>query len=218
MSQASENSSELLKEVEAARRAFRDKMVGYIKAGNRYHHPAPELPTSLVENCRFLGSRREIISRMPKNGIVAEVGVDKGEFSRVILEIAQPEHLHLIHMDLTRLDYQNVQDAVATGQCELHGGDPPEILSEFQDRYFDWIYIDGDHYYEAVKQDLEAAKSKLKAGGYLVFNDYSVWSPIGMTHCGVARAVNEFCLKEGWEFVYFSFQSMGYNDVAIRKV
>jgi cephalosporin hydroxylase len=37
---------------------------------------------------------------------------------------------------------------------------------------FDWIYIDGDHHYEAVLQDLELYFPKVKVGGYIVYDDY----------------------------------------------
>jgi predicted O-methyltransferase YrrM len=207
-----------LADVERARRAYRDKMKMYIHAGNRYHNPAPELPNDHLKNCRFLENRIEILKLMPKNGIIAEVGVDRGVFSKSILDLSSPRRVHLIDIDLSRLDYDNVQDGVTSGKCILHSGDSSVVLQEFKDSYFDWIYIDGDHYYEGVKKDIQSAKSKIKPGGFLVFNDYSVWSPVSMTHCGVARAVNEFCLGEGWEIVYFCFQSMGYNDVAIRKM
>jgi len=40
---------------------------------------------------------------------------------------------------------------------------------------------------------------------------------MSMSRCGVAKAVNEFCIKNNWEFVYLAFQSMMYNDVTVRK-
>ena len=38
--------------------------------------------------------------------------------------------------------------------------------------YFDWIYIDGNHTYEYVKQDLEGYRPKVKPGGYMAGDDY----------------------------------------------
>ena len=58
---------------------------------------------------------------------------------------------------------------------------------------------------------------KLKEGGHLVFNDYTTWSPSSMSRCGVAKAVNEFCVENDWELVYLAFQSLMYNDLVIRK-
>jgi len=42
-----------------------------------------------------------------------------------------------------------------------------------------------------------------------------VWSPASMFHCGVARAVNEFCLKNPYKFRYLALQPMMYNDVML---
>jgi len=69
-----------------------------------------------------------------------------------------------------------------------------------------------------VKKDINVAAKKVKTDGLLVLNDYTVWSPQTMMHCGVMRAVNEFCLAEGWGLVFLAFQSLMYNDVAIRKI
>ena len=40
------------------------------------------------------------------------------------------------------------------------------------DRYYDFIYIDGDHSYEAVKRDIELYLPKLKKGGLIAGHDY----------------------------------------------
>lgn len=205
-------------QVERARRNFRNAVSAYTKTGKRYHFPAPQLADRNIRNCRIVESRYKILEFLPSNGIVAEIGVDQGLFSKSILQTCSPKKLHLIDIDLGRLDQSNVRDAIADGRCELHGGDSSSMLMQFPDAYFDWVYIDGDHYYEGVKRDIDAAKAKIKPGGLLAFNDYTVWSAQGMTHCGVARAVNEFCLAENWELLFFSFQSMFYNDVVIRKI
>jgi hypothetical protein len=34
---------------------------------------------------------------------------------------------------------------------------------------------------------------------------------------GVAKAVNDFCMANNWEVVFFVFQSLGDRGVAIRK-
>lgn len=47
----------------------------------------------------------------------------------------------------------------------------PEAVTPFQDLKFDWIYIDGRHDYDGVKQDFEATKGMLSPGGIMVFDD-----------------------------------------------
>jgi len=41
------------------------------------------------------------------------------------------------------------------------------VLKEFDDSYFDWIYIDGRHEYDVVKKDLELSDLKVKLGGFI---------------------------------------------------
>ena len=57
------------------------------------------------------------------------------------------------------------------------------IVNNFPDRYFDFIYIDANHEYQAVKKDLElyTPKTKFLIGGH----DYQFEWP------GVVQAVNE---------------------------
>ncbi len=50
-----------------------------------------------------------------------------------------------------------------------------------------------------------------------VFNDYTNWSVCEVMPYGVAKAVNNFCIVNNWEIVFFAFQSLGDRDVAIRK-
>ncbi|HSG36832.1 MAG TPA: hypothetical protein VLA27_05270, partial [Paracoccaceae bacterium] len=66
-------------------------------------------------------------------------------------------------------------------------------------------------------RDIAAALPRLKPDGALIFNDYAVWSPTSMFHCGVARAVNELCLSSNWRLRYLAMQPMMYNDVMLVR-
>jgi len=45
------------------------------------------------------------------------------------------------------------------------------VHSLFQDEHFDFIFIDGDHTYDAVSQDFELYLPKVKKGGLLFMHD-----------------------------------------------
>jgi len=62
-------------------------------------------------------------------------------------------------------------------------------VNRFKDGELGLIYIDGDHKYSAVKQDLDLWYPKIQHGGFIVGDDYSNAFP------GVKRAVNEFVKK-----------------------
>lgn len=203
-------------EVETQRIKYARIKREFIAEGNSYHDPAPLLPQELLEKCTLLQDRYAILERLPKNAVCAEIGTDRANFARKILDICSPKKLYIFEIDVSRIHRPNIDDAVKSSQCEVVEGDSGQNLEKFPSDFFDWIYIDGDHYYEGVKKDIELAATKLKKGGLIVLNDYTVWSPVGMTHCGVARAVNEFCIENRYEFVFLAFQTMMYNDIAIR--
>jgi len=60
-----------------------------------------------------------------------------------------------------------------------------EACQCFSGAYFDVVYIDADHTYAAVKQDIEDWLPKIKHGGVICGHDY------GGTYKGVKRAVSE---------------------------
>lgn len=86
--------------------------------------------------------------------------------------------------------YERVYDKV----CEEFKHKPVEIFRGTSDDWFknfkgrlDWIYIDGDHTYDAVYRDLE---NSLKIVDKIIFcDDYNV-----ISHNDVRLAIQDFCL------------------------
>ena len=68
-----------------------------------------------------------------------------------------------------------------------------EAAKAVEDKTVDFIYIDGDHSYEAVKADLEAWLPKMRPGGFLSGHDY-----FASRQPHVVRAVDEFRLNHSW--------------------
>lgn len=69
-----------------------------------------------------------------------------------------------------------------------------EAAQDFPDEYFDYIYLDADHTYEAVKRDLEVWWPKLKKNGLIGLHDYENVTHEGVEF-GVVKAVTEFISK-----------------------
>ena len=206
-------------QVEQKRRAFAKILRKFRNQKGRYHNPAPELPASKLAECQILPNRFVLLDKVAKGGVMAEIGVDTGDFSREIIQRCEPDKLHLFDIDNTRLQNKTVLAALTdgAGRLEMHVGDSSTNMSKMPDVSFDMIYIDADHQYEGVVKDINAALPKLKPRGVLIFNDYTVWSASSMFHCGVARAVNELCLREPWKFRYMAMQDMLYNDVMLVR-
>jgi hypothetical protein len=123
-----------------------------------------------------------------KGDICAEVGVWQGHLSTEILEY-NPAELHLIDPWVSqdvikrcysvrqeKMDkiYENVlNDFGKLNNVKIHRKFSTDV--SFPKQYFDWVYIDADHSYDAVKKDLEFYYPLMKKGGYLCGDDYGLW-------------------------------------------
>jgi spermidine synthase len=165
-----------------------------------------------------LPERTALLAHLPKGGLVAEVGTLRGDFAREILRITEPRELHLIDIKILSTVQKMAEDASLRDRLRVHESDSVEALMSFPDEFFDWIYIDAQHTYEGVTRDIDAARCKIKAGGFLVFNDYTMWSYVEMQPYGVVTAVNELCINDNWEIVYLALPNHMYCDVALRKM
>ena len=67
-----------------------------------------------------------------------------------------------------------------------------DAVDIYEDEFFDFIYIDAAHHYEAVIEDINNWKSKVKVGGYLGGHDYL--ESEGYTDA--VKAVNEVFNKD----------------------
>ena len=156
-----------------------------------------------------------VLDLLPRNSVGAEIGVHTGDFSAAMLARLAPTELHLIdpwrhetaatykkawyggrarggqaEMDAR---YQGVcvrfAAEIQAGRVLIHRDCAAPALGPVADAHFDWIYIDGNHLYEFVKQDLAVAFQKTKPGGIICGDDYM---PGGWWQGGVKKAVDEF--------------------------
>lgn len=171
---------------------------------------APRLPDDALSMARLYADREAMLTALPKGGTVAEAGVYRGKFSRAIVQTCKPDKFHLIDIDLRPL-------GPVSGPIETHEGDSSTILTGFPEAHFDWIYIDGDHSYPGVSRDLQAAHRVLKPGGYLMCNDYSNWCSAAAIPYGVARAVNELIIAEGYAVRGLALHPAGLHDILVQR-
>jgi hypothetical protein len=207
------------------RRMMSDRVKRYWSKRNR-NYPMYELETKHIHNLKPLTNRIELLKHLPPGGTAAELGVDRGDFSELILETNSPRKLHLIDCwDSTRYnkDLQNsVENKFAhyieKDKVKIHIGLSTSVHDKFPDKYFDWIYIDTDHSYETTKMELELYKNKMKDTGIIAGHDFIVGNWSGMVKYGVIEAVFEFCVKNNWELIHIT---MDYNEIpsfAIRRM
>jgi predicted O-methyltransferase YrrM len=142
--------------------------------------------TEHFDNGYFESLKNFLSGREFKRGV--EIGLAWGMSAMAYLETQDSK---LISIDLN----DNMQKSeglkkVFGDQWEFIVGDSNTTLAGLSGK-FDWIYIDGDHSYEIVKQDLVAAHKKLAKGGMIVCDDYG-------NPCGVKQAVDEFVKSYGF--------------------
>jgi hypothetical protein len=177
----------------------------------------PPLTAKHLKNSRLIPSREEILALMPQGGVCAEIGTQTGYFAKKIFENMHPQKLHIYDIDFSAFDIEYFRPHINSGIVELHEGDSSTLLSLAPDSFFDFIYVDGDHTYSGVAKDLEQARQKMKPDGWIMCNDYTVYSPLEGVKYGVNRAVNELCLNHDFEIIYLGLHPWGYHDVALRK-
>jgi SAM-dependent methyltransferase len=178
----------------------------------------PPLSKWHLKHSRIVPNRENILEWMPQGGVCAEVGTQTGEFAKRILAHLKPAKLHIFDIDFTPFNHAAFAPFIQNGTVELHQGDSSSCLARQPNQSFDFIYIDGDHAYEGVTKDLAAAGQKIKPDGWIVCNDYTLYSPLEKIQYGVYRAVNEFCWQQGFEIVFLGLHSWGYHDVALRRM
>jgi len=124
-------------------------------------------------------------NRACKKGV--EIGVFKGQFSRQLLEnwdgtlyMVDPwrplgdEYIdasnHKNHMDA----YQETMDNIRgfEDRAFMFRGLGELVVDVFEDNSLDFVYIDGNHAYDWVKQDIQLWWPKLKKNGLLMGHDY----------------------------------------------
>ena len=158
-------------------------------------------------------TRNDLIDTLPKDLVVAELGVFRGEFSNEIHQRIHPSTLYLVdiwegtmgsgdkdgqnHITINNMEavYHEIKDRYAeVDNIHVIRGKSLDFLNIQSNDSFDMIYVDADHSYNAVKNDLILALSKVKDGGYLAGHDY-------IPNYEVRYAVDDFCNEYGQEII-----------------
>ncbi len=201
-------------------------LLGRVRAAQSRRIPTVELREEHIRNLRIVLNRDAFLEALPKGGIVAEAGVDHGDFSEKILKINKPERLHLIdiwssaryHGGLEKVVRDKFARELSTGKVHIDLGLSTDVLNRFADHYFDWIYIDTDHGYVVTAQELELCMAKVKPDGFIAGHDYVTGNWDGGVRYGVLDAVHEFCVKHGWELFLLTHETNRHLSFAIRRI
>ena len=91
------------------------------------------------------------------------------------------QHINFLYeIVLYNFERLKIKDRVELLKMTSH-----EASMLFEDEYFDFVFIDADHAYEHVREDIDDWLPKIKRGGMLSGHDYAPSQP------GIRRAVDE---------------------------
>lgn len=130
----------------------------------------------------------------------AEIGILKGDFTKVLGEVG----LKIYGIDPfiqyeTYTDYEgkSMDDFYAKAQENIQGLDctiirktSMEAVNDFADESLDFVFIDGNHAYEYVVEDIAKWSKKVRKGGIVAGHDY--FTGHGRHKMHVEDAVNGF--------------------------
>ena len=179
-----------------------------------------------IKDLKIVLNRDILLSFLPKNGIIVELGVDKGDFSDKIISLTHPKKLYLIdiwgseryNINKMKIVNKRFQKEIDTGRIILIRGTSDNELKKFEDGYFDWVYIDTTHSYKQTIKELELCRIKVKDGGIIAGHDYCQGNINKALKYGVVQAVNQFCVKYDWEFIFLTHETDRKLSFAIRKI
>ena len=161
------------------------------------------------------------LKEQPKPIKMAEIGVWKSSLAKRLLKNAGDkvseywaiDRWNLLPREYGRMHNRTMEnwDEMYWYACslsiwfpQLHVArmDSEDAAKLFPDGYFDLVFIDSDHYYEAVKKDIPLWLPKVRKGGILSGHDYA-----SKRHPGVEKAVKEifgddfYIAKDTWIWI-----------------
>jgi len=89
---------------------------------------------------------------------------------------------------------KNIENSGEKEKIHIMRGYSNKRIVEFNDNFFDIIYIDGNHEPEYVLEDAVLSFRKLKKGGIMIFDDYG-WGGPDLTQRGIDGFLNGYHKK-----------------------
>ena len=165
-------------------------------------------PQQLLKQCVSRDDFGDLLNSLGLTGEGVEIGVYEGDYSEILLSKWNGSKLHLVDPWRELDDYRDGMNA-PTGICderlrrtisrlepfgnrfEIHRRKSSEAAEEFKSESLDFVYIDGNHDFQHVSEDIRLWFPKLRKGGLLAGHDYCD-EVNDYYECGVKSAVTEF--------------------------
>lgn len=183
----------------APRNLFRNLSVGHVVRKAAAQNSSVMAQPSWVPR---VNGRNAFAAKFPKDKVYVELGVYRGDFSKLVWTNAAPQKMVLVdpwtvadNSSVPGVEYegktangeskmaysknadmQHVQsmfkNEIADGRVELKRGFSYDFVDSFEPKSIDIVYIDACHMYECVRRDMNEYFPKVKVQGYLCGHDY----------------------------------------------
>ena len=129
-----------------------------------------------------------LLNQLGLRGEYCEVGVQYGLFSSTILSKSLPSRYHLVDIwGDAPVEERARENLKNWSHVSFHKMTSLEAVKKFKDDSLDFVYIDANHDYSSVKNEIMAFWPKVKKGGVLAGHDYAIADP--------RKAVREWSMK-----------------------
>ncbi|MCR4324167.1 MAG: class I SAM-dependent methyltransferase [Candidatus Curtissbacteria bacterium] len=131
-----------------------------------------------------------------------EIGTDHGKYAQQLLEgipgldllcvdpyLAYTEGEEIHSQEEMEQIYKEALQRVASYDCHIDRNTSMEVVKHIPDNFYDFVFIDGNHSYEYVLEDITEWTKKVKPGGIVAGHDYKE-DPT--RNYGVIQAVQEY--------------------------
>lgn len=176
-----------------------EKFSRFLRGYNsRNPEPSP-LTRERMKQKRWWAIFKRFPERPPLVG--AELGVALGNMSRWLLSYKPSMHLTMVDV-VYAPGLKDTLERFPEETWDFYEMPTHEAAGMVPDDHFDFVFIDADHSYEAVKRDIQDWLPKVKPGGWLCGHDFGKkWANWGKSGVGeqypVKKAVEE--LLPGYE-------------------
>lgn len=124
-----------------------------------------------------------------RNLTCVEIGSHNGESALLISSFPFIKTLYCIDIRTSKVLYTRLSHKILSNNIKIINSSSVEFANSIDNESIDMVYIDGNHSYESVLQDLTVWFPKIKNNGFITGHDY------GPAHLGVVDAINKFIIE-----------------------
>lgn len=193
------------------------------------HLMNPKISSKQLKNVKIYSDREEFVLSLKNELIMLEIGTLGGDYADLLIK-TKPQKLDLLDTyeseDIHKLNrfnkdnhYEYIKNKYSDNKnVKLIKGLSDLMLPILNKKYYDYIYIDADHEYASINNDLHNSIKLLKEGGVIGLNDYLMFDKNNNEY-GTVFVVNKFLHDNpDWEVIGIALHPFMFCDIYLKKI